>query len=114
MKHGDDYDLSGGDTSSLARGKWIEASECGASGLHFPSSLARGKWIEATGDGMSDVSLFGLPSQEGSGLKLDSGDSVYLTDRSSLSRGKWIEAPFLMLFCNDFLSSLARGKWIEA
>ena len=77
--------------SSLARGKWIEASSWFFFSFSWLSSLARGKWIEAQT----------WPDYDGRAL-------------SSLARGKWIEAFFQILDSDMVSSSLARGKWIEA
>ena len=66
--------------SSLARGKWIEATHKNQQISQRPSSLARGKWIEASAQPMPSPSLPSLPSQEGSGLKrenlIDAGVEV--------------------------------------
>ena len=58
--------------------------------------------------------IVGLPSQEGSGLKLIHSVCPPQRKRSSLARGKWIEASLPCPSIFDTSSSLARGKWIEA
>ena len=56
------------------------------------SSLARGKWIEASLFGIPLLRQRRLPSQEGSGLKRICAHIIKSAILSSLARGKWIEA----------------------
>ena len=78
--------------SSLARGKWIEAIPRHPFINSSMSSLARGKWIEASCPCGVPPGMSGLPSQEGSGLKLPTMPCPQIRTSSSLARGKWIEA----------------------
>ena len=61
--------------------------------IHFceGSSLIRGKWIEINLIVENQGKELGLPSFEGSGLKLSISMGNITTKVSSLIRGKWIE-----------------------
>ena len=101
--------------SSLARGKWIEATVC----VRFPaiflmSSLARGKWIEALCLRPPASLQPSLPSQEGSGLKLYICHAPRLLSCLPSQEGSGLKQKRIWIRRPHRLSSLARGKWIEA
>ena len=60
--------------SPLARGEWIEIAGRLGGERRNASPLARGEWIEMFAYSDNFCKLFSLPSHEGSGLKLQTGE----------------------------------------